>query len=146
MPIPDAHSSDHLTPIQRRVVLVGMMTGISLAALDQMILSTAVSAIAGELGDLSQAPWIFTANLLTSASSMPIWGKLGDLYGRRRIFQSATVLFIVASILAASADSMLELLICRALQGLGGGALFTMPYAIVGNCRPNAVGAVCRDG
>lgn len=133
MPTPEPHSSERLSPLQRRVVLAGMMGGVSLAAIDQMVLSTAVSAVAGELGDISQAPWIFTANLLTSASSMPIWGKLGDLYGRRRVFQSAIVLFIAASLLAASADSMLQLLTCRALQGLGGGALLTMPYAIVGD-------------
>ncbi len=133
MPIPEVHSSEHLSALQRRVVLVGMMCGLSLAAIDQMVLSTAVSAVASELGDLSQAPWIFTTNLLTSASSMPIWGKLGDLYGRRRVFQSAIVLFIIGSLLAATADSMIQLLACRALQGLGGGALLTMPYAIVGD-------------
>lgn len=113
-----------------------MMGGVSLAAIDQMVLSTAVAAIAGELGDLAQAPWIFSANLLTSASSMPIWGKLGDLYGRRRVFQLAIVLFIVASLLAATAGSMLELILYRALQGLGGGALLTMPYAILGDIVP----------
>ena len=133
MPIPEFHSSELLSALQRRVVLAGMMCGVSLAAIDQMVLSTAVSAVAGELGDISQAPWIFTANLLTSASSMPIWGKLGDLYGRRRVFQSAIVLFIAASLLAATSESMLQLLVCRALQGLGGGALLTMPYAIVGD-------------
>ncbi|MCP4904328.1 MAG: MFS transporter [bacterium] len=133
MPITELHSSEHLSALQRRIVLLGMMGGTSLAALDQMVLTTAVSEIAGELGDLAQAPWIFTANLLASASSMPIWGKLGDLYGRRRVFQSAIVLFIVASLLAAKADSMIQLLVCRALQGLGGGALLTMPYAIVGD-------------
>lgn len=130
---PEPHSSTHLSAMQRRVVLAGMMAGLSLAAIDQMVLSTAVSVIAGELGDISQTPWIFTANLLTSASSMPIWGKLGDLYGRRRTFQSAIVLFVVASLFAANADSMLELLVCRAFQGLGGGALLTVPYAIVGD-------------
>ena len=133
MPTPEKHSSEFLSPTQRRAVFAGMMGGISLAAIDQMVLSTAVSSIAAELGDLAQAPWIFSANLLTSASSMPIWGKLGDLYGRRRVFQTAIVLFISASLVAASADSMLELIICRALQGLGGGALLTMPYAIVGD-------------
>ncbi len=110
-----------------------MMGGISLAAIDQMVLSTAVPTIAGELGDLRQAPWIFTANLLTSASSMPIWGKLGDLYGRRRVFQGAITLFIVASLFAAQSETMIQLLVCRAFQGLGGGALLTMPYAIVGD-------------
>ena len=86
------------------------MGGVSLAAIDQMVLSTAVSSIAGELGNISQAPWIFSANLLTSASSMPIWGKLGDLYGRRRIFQIAISVFIIASLLASQADTMLELM------------------------------------
>ena len=129
----EPHSSALLTPIQRRVVLVGMMGGQSLAAIDQMVLSTAVGSIAGELGNIAQAPWIFTANLLASASSMPIWGKLGDLYGRRRVFQLAILIFIGASLLAANAGSMIQLLACRALQGLGGGALLTMPYAIIGD-------------
>ena len=88
------HTSELLTDAQRRVVIAGMMGGVSLAAVDQMVLSTAVATIAGELGDIGQAPWIFSANLLTSASSMPIWGKLGDLYGRRRVFQGAISLFI----------------------------------------------------
>ena len=132
----EPHTSALLTDVQRRVVIAGMMGGVSLAAVDQMVLSTAVAAIAGELGEIGQAPWIFSANLLTSASSMPIWGKLGDLYGRRRVFQGAISLFIVASLVAGTADSMLELIVCRALQGLGGGALLTMPYAILGDIVP----------
>lgn len=133
---PEVHTSALLTDTQRRVVIAGMMGGVSLAAIDQMVLSTAVAAIAGELGDIGQAPWIFSANLLTSASSMPIWGKLGDLYGRRRVFQLAISLFIVASLFAATSDSMLQLIVCRSLQGLGGGALLTMPYAILGDIVP----------
>lgn len=112
-------------------MLVGMMCGASLAAIDQMVVATAVGTIAGELGEMRQAPWLFTANLLASASSMPIWGKLGDLFGRKRVFQSAIVLFMVASLLASQSPSMGWLLVCRALQGLGGGALITMPYAIL---------------
>ena len=103
---PPAAPTAPITPQQRRAVLVGMVCGASLASIDQMVLATAVGTIAGELGDLHQAPWIFTANLLASASSMPIWGKLGDLYGRRRVFQSAMVLFIVASLLAAQSGSI----------------------------------------
>lgn len=131
MPPAEPLSIPAISPFQRRIVLVGMMCGVSLAAIDQMVLATAVGTIAGELGDMSQAPWIFTANLLASAASMPIWGKLGDLYGRRRVFLSAVGLFIIASLLAAESRSMGELLICRGLQGLGGGALLTMPYAIL---------------
>ncbi|MEZ4289828.1 MAG: MFS transporter [Myxococcota bacterium] len=131
------HSSELLSSVQRRLVLVGMMCGVSLAALDQMVLATAVGTIAGELGNIGQAPWIFTANLLTSASAMPIWGKLGDLYGRRRVFRIAITLFVVASLLAAQSRTMPELLVCRALQGLSGGALLTVPYAILGeSSRP----------
>jgi MFS family permease len=136
MTSPEPHPSSLLTPLQRRVVIAGMMGGVSLAAIDQMLLSTAVGAIAGELGDIGQAPWIFSANLLTSASGMPIWGKLGDLYGRRRVFQSAIAVFVVASLLASQVDSMLQLVVCRALQGLGGGALLTIPYAILGDIVP----------
>jgi MFS family permease len=132
----EPHPSTLLTPLQRRVVLAGMMGGVSLAAIDQMLLSTAVGAIAGELGDIGQAPWIFSANLLTSASGMPIWGKLGDLYGRRRVFQSAITVFIVASLLASQVETMFQLVVCRALLGLGGGALLTVPYAILGDIVP----------
>lgn len=133
---PAEPSSSLVTPRQRRLILTGMMCGVSLAALDQMVLATAVGTIAGDLGDMDQAPWIFTANLLASAASMPIWGKLGDLYGRRLIFQSAIAVFIVASLFAAQTTSMLGLLVCRAFQGLGGGALLTMPYAILGDVIP----------
>jgi MFS family permease len=136
MPPAEPLPSPAISPAQRRIVLVGMMCGVSLAAIDQMVLATAVATIAGELGDMSQAPWIFTANLLASAASMPIWGKLGDLYGRRRVFLSAIALFIVASLFAAESPSMGWLLVCRALQGLGGGALLTMPYAILADVVP----------
>ena len=136
MSTPEPHPSDLLTPLQRRAVMAGMMGGVSLAAVDQMVLSTAVASIAGELGDISQAPWIFSANLLTSAAGMPIWGKLGDLYGRRRIFQLAIAVFIAASLVAFQAESMIELVAARAFQGLGGGALLTMPYAILGDIVP----------
>lgn len=129
-------SSPLLAPHLRRIVLIGMMFGASLAAIDQLVLATAVGTIAGELGELRQAPWIFTANLLASASGMPIWGKLGDLYGRRRVFLSAITLFIVASLLAAQSESMAWLVVCRALQGLGGGALLTMPYGILADVVP----------
>jgi EmrB/QacA subfamily drug resistance transporter len=136
MPAEESLPSPVISPARRRIVLVGMMCGVSLAAIDQMVLATAVATIAGELGDMSQAPWIFTANLLASAASMPIWGKLGDLYGRRRVFLSAIALFIVASLFAAESPSMGWLLVCRALQGLGGGALLTMPYAILADVVP----------
>jgi MFS family permease len=136
MDLAEPHPSTLITPLQRRVVLAGMMGGVSLAAIDQMLLSTAVGAIAGELGNINQAPWIFSANLLTSASGMPIWGKLGDLYGRRRVFQSAIAVFIVASLFASQVETMAQLVLCRALLGLGGGALLTIPYAILGDIVP----------
>lgn len=112
------------------------MLGLSLAALDQMILATAAASISGELGGIAQAPWLFTANLLTSSSSMPIWGKLGDLYGRRRVFQSAIAIFVVSSLFAASSETMPELVVCRLLQGLGGGGLLTLPNALIGDIAP----------
>lgn len=136
MPTAEPDSSPSIAPSARRIVLIGMMFGASLAAIDQMVLATAVGTIAGELGDLRQAPWIFTANLLASAAGMPIWGKLGDLYGRRRVFLSAIALFVVASLLAAQSRSMTWLIVCRALQGLGGGALLTMPYGILADVVP----------
>jgi EmrB/QacA subfamily drug resistance transporter len=117
-------------------VLAGAVLGMSLAALDQLIMATALPRIAGELHDLGHGAWVFTGYLITSTCGLMLWGRLGDLYGRRRVLQTAIALFVVASALAGQSRSMLELIGGRALQGAAAGALVNVPYAIVGDLVP----------
>src|SRR5579884_3762018 len=103
------------------VVLIALMLGILLAALDQTIVATALPTIVGDLGGASHLSWIVTAYLLGSTASTPLWGKLGDMYGRKRFFQAAIVIFLAGSALAGLSQSMGELIAFRAVQGVGGG-------------------------
>jgi EmrB/QacA subfamily drug resistance transporter len=119
-----------------RLIFAGLLTGLFLAALDLLVVATAVRQIAGDLGDLGSVSWIFTAYLLGLTATMPLYGKLGDLYGRKRMFQVAIVVFMAGSILAGLSQSMVQLIACRALQGLGGGGLMTLPGAIIGDLVP----------
>jgi len=121
---------------RRRAVLSAAMLGLSVASLDQMILSSAAPAISAELGGLARTPWLFTAYLLTTACTMPLWGRLGDLFGRRRVFQAAIAIFVAAALLAGSSRTMGELVLARALQGIGGGGLLTLPNAIIADVVP----------
>src|ERR1700689_119015 len=134
---PDASAA----PVQlgRRQVLVimgGLLLGMLLAALDQTIVATALPTIAGDLHDLSKLSWIVTAYLLASTVLTPLWGKLGDLYGRKVFFQAAIVIFLIGSILSGLAHSITELIIFRAVQGVGGGGLMVGAQTIVGDVVP----------
>ena len=120
----------------RRQVLVifgALLLGLLLAALDQTIVATALPTIAGELGGLEHLSWVVTAYLLTSTVSAPLYGKLGDLYGRKPLFQIATVIFLVGSALSGLSQGMLELILFRAVQGLGAGGLIVGAQGIVGD-------------
>jgi EmrB/QacA subfamily drug resistance transporter len=112
-------------------ILSGVLLGMLLAALDQTVVATALPAIAGELNGLEHLSWIVAGYLLTSTASTPIYGKLSDLYGRRLMLQIAIVLFVAASLLCGLAQSMVQLILARALQGLGGGGLISMAQAII---------------
>lgn len=125
-----------LTHRQVLVVMVGLMTGMFLSALDQTIVSTALPTIAGELGAIDQLPWVATAYILTSTSSMPVIGKLSDLYGRRALFQWSIVIFVGASMLAGASQSMSMLVASRALQGVGGGGLMVLTFTVIGDVVP----------
>ena len=114
-------------------VFVGLMTAMFLAALDQTIVATALPTIAGELGGLSQLSWVVTAYLLTSTVSVPLYGKISDLYGRKPLFQAAIVIFVAGSLVAGFAPSMGVLIGGRALQGVGAGGLLAMAQTIVGD-------------
>jgi EmrB/QacA subfamily drug resistance transporter len=123
-------------PLSHRRVLVvigALMLGMFLAALDQTVVSTALPTIVGDLHGASHLSWVVTAYLLASTVSTPLWGKLGDLYGRKRFFQAAIVLFLVGSALAGLSRSMIELILFRAIQGLGGGGLMIGAMTIVGD-------------
>ncbi len=125
--------------LRRRQVLVimgGLLLGMLLAALDQTIVATALPTIAGDLHDLSRLSWVVTAYLLASTVSTPLWGKLGDLYGRKTFFQASIVIFLIGSILAGLSQSMTELILFRALQGIGGGGLMVGAQTIVGDVVP----------
>jgi EmrB/QacA subfamily drug resistance transporter len=109
------------------------MAGMFLAALDQTIVATALPTIVGELGGLDQISWVASSYLLTSTAVMPLAGKLSDLYGRRRLFQAAIVVFLAGSLLAGVSQSMGQLIAFRAIQGVGGGGLLVLTFAIVGD-------------
>ncbi len=113
---------------------VGIM--LLLAALDQTIVATALPRIVADLGGLDHLSWVVTAYLLTSTVVAPMYGKLGDLYGRKLMMQIAVVLFLLGSVLAGFAGSMLWLILSRAIQGLGGGGLFVLALTVVGDVVP----------
>jgi EmrB/QacA subfamily drug resistance transporter len=122
-----------LTHRQIQVVFCGLMAGMLLAALDQTIVATALPTIVGDLGGLKQLSWVVTAYLLSSTVSVPLWGKISDLYGRRLIFQAAILIFLAGSILSGLSHNMAELIGFRAIQGVGGGGLMATAQAIIGD-------------
>jgi EmrB/QacA subfamily drug resistance transporter len=130
--------NERLNFTHREIMIVysGLMLGMLLAALDQTIVSTALPTIVGDLGGLNHYTWVVIAYILTSTVSMPLYGMLGDLYGRKRLFQFAIVLFVIGSALCGLSQSMLELISFRALQGLGAGGLMVGAMAIIGDIVP----------
>ena len=114
-------------------ILSGLLLGMFLAALDQSIVGTAIRTIADDLNGLSIQAWVTTAYLITSTITTPIYGKLGDLYGRKKLFLFAITVFIIGSAACSFANSMYTLAALRALQGLGAGGLFTLVLAIIGD-------------
>src|SRR5579884_227417 len=116
-----------------RLVFAGLMIGMLLAALDQTVVATALPTIVGDLGGLSHLSWVVTAYLLTSTVSVPLYGKIGDQYGRKSIFQAAIVIFLIGSALSGLSQNMLQLVLFRGLQGFGGGGLMALAQAIIGD-------------
>lgn len=114
-------------------ILSGLMLGMFLAALDQSIVGTAIRTIADDLNGLSIQAWVTTAYLITSTITTPIYGKLGDIYGRKKLFTFAIALFVLGSFACSFAWSMYSLAVFRAFQGLGAGGLFTLVLAIIGD-------------
>ncbi|MGY1496356.1 MFS transporter [Streptomyces sp. QTS52] len=125
-----------LGPRQVRLVFFGLMLALLLAALEQMIVATALPKIVGELHGLDRMSWAITAYLLTATVGLPVYGKLGDLLGRKGVFQFAIVVFVVGSALAGRSQTMDQLIAFRALQGVGAGGLMTGVQAIIADIVP----------
>jgi EmrB/QacA subfamily drug resistance transporter len=121
-----------------RVLFPALLLVMLLAALDQTIVSTALPTIVGELGGLDSLSWVVTAYLLTSTIVVPLYGKFGDLFGRKVVLQTAIVLFLIGSALCGVAQNMTQLILLRALQGLGGGGLLVITMAAIGDVIPPA--------
>lgn len=119
-----------------RTVLPGLLLAMLLAMLDAMIVSTALPAVVGDLGGFGQLSWVVAIYLLTSTVSTPIWGKLGDLLGRKNLFLIAIGIFLVGSVLSGIAGTMTELIIYRAVQGIGAGGLIVGVMTIIGILSP----------
>jgi EmrB/QacA subfamily drug resistance transporter len=118
------------------LILSGLMMGLLLAALDQTIVSTALTTISRDFGRLDLYSWVITAYLLTSTATTPLYGKISDLYGRKRIFEIAIVIFLAGSALSGLSQNMYQLIIFRGVQGLGAGGLMTLAMAILGDVVP----------
>jgi EmrB/QacA subfamily drug resistance transporter len=118
------------------VVFAALMLAVLLAALDSTIVATALPTITAELGGVDQLSWVVTGYLLASTISTPLYGKLGDLYGRKRVIQASIVIFLAGSALCGLSESMGELIAFRTLQGIGGGGLIVLAQAIIGDIVP----------
>ena len=134
--IPAEHE---ISPEEHRrilVILLALMLGMFLAALDQTIVATALPTIAADLHGLNHLSWVVTAYLITSTISLPLWGKFGDLWGRKGFFQLSVIIFLIGSALSGLAQNMFELIAFRAIQGLGAGGLMVGSQAIIGDVIP----------
>src|SRR4051812_6214396 len=132
-----AESQESEQPQQRiRLIFAALLLVLLLASLDQTIVSTALPTIVGDLGGIDHLSWVVTAYLLASTVVTPVYGKLGDLYGRKLVLQTGIVLFLIGSALCGIAQNMPELIAFRALQGLGGGGLMVTTVATIGDLVP----------
>jgi MFS family permease len=114
-------------------IFSGLMLAMLLASLDQTIVSTALPTIVRDLGGAAHLSWVVTAYMLASTVTTPMWGKLGDLVGRKTLFLLAIVVFLGGSVLCGTAQDMVQLVLYRAIQGLGGGGLMVLSQAIIGD-------------
>jgi EmrB/QacA subfamily drug resistance transporter len=121
---------------QLLLTFLGLLMAVLLAALDQTIVATALPSIVGDLDGLDRISWVVTAYVLAATVGLPVYGKLGDLYGRKRIFLVAVVVFLLGSVLSGAAQDMTQLIVFRALQGLGGGGLLIGAQAIIADLVP----------
>ncbi|HMM42189.1 MAG TPA: MFS transporter, partial [Thermomicrobiales bacterium] len=124
-------TADRVT--NRRLVIVAAMAGTFLSALDSSIVGPAMPTIIGQLGGLSLYSWVFSAYLLTSTTTVPLYGRLSDMYGRKPLFVISAALFVLGSALCGLAQSMEQLVAFRAIQGLGAGGIVPVTFTILGD-------------
>ena len=117
---------------RRRLIVLGVMLSIFLAAMESTVVSTAMPRVVASLGGIEMYSWVFSGFLLTSTVTMPLWGRLSDLLGRRRVFLGGLTLFLAGSALSGLAQTMTQLIAFRMLQGLGAGSLMTIGMTIIG--------------
>ncbi len=131
----DENPLEHEALSKRQIYLVfaGVMAGLALSALDGTIVTTALATIVGDLGGIEYYAWVGTAYMLTSTTATPLFGKLSDLYGRRLLFQTAIITFVVGSLTCGISQNMWQLVVSRGIQGIGGGGLFSLAFAIIGD-------------
>lgn len=113
------------------IVIAGLLLGIFVAAIDNTIVATAMGTIVGDLGGLDKFVWVTSAYMVAEMAGMPIFGKLSDMFGRKRFFVFGILMFLAGSVLCGTADSIVELSIYRAIQGIGGGALVPIAFTIL---------------
>ncbi len=121
-----------LSRTRRRTITVGVLLGMALGALEATVVGTAMPTVIASLGGLDHYSWVFSAYLLTSTASVPIWGRLADLHGRRRLYLVGVAVFVGGSVLSGASQSMTQLIVFRAIQGLGAGALVPLAMTIIG--------------
>src|SRR3712207_4507512 len=128
----DGAESPPISRARRRGITAGLLLGMTLGAFEATVVGTAMPTVIAALGGLAQYSWVFAAYLLTSTASVPIWGRLSDLYGRRRMYILGVIVFLVGSVFCGAAGTMTQLILARALQGLGAGAIIPLSMTIIG--------------
>src|SRR6476646_5336965 len=118
---------------RRNFVVAGVMTGMAIAALEATVVGTAMPTVIASLGGINHYSWVFSAYIVTSTVSVPVWGKLSDLYGRRLLYQIGIGVFLLGTLLSGFSATMTQLIIFRAIQGLGAGALIPLGMTIIGD-------------
>src|SRR5471032_418312 len=131
-------SEEPVTPREVRAVFFGLMVVMGLGALDQSIVATALPRIVADLGGISHLSWVVTAYVLASTSTMPLYGKLSDQYGRKPLIFVAILTFLTGSVLCGMAQNLTQLIIFRAIQGLGAGGFLPLAQIIIGDLVPPA--------
>lgn len=126
-------AADELSNKRRWVITIGVMIGMFIAALEATVVGTAMPTVISSLGGLNHYSWVFTAYIVTSTVTVPVWGKLSDLYGRRLMYQLAIAIFLLGTLLSGLSTSMTQLIVFRAIQGLGAGGLIPLGMTIIGD-------------
>jgi MFS family permease len=127
-----------VSPFEKRIILIGTLTALFVAAMNQTTVTTALPAIIGDLGGLNLFSWVFTAFMLTSTTTMPLAGKLSDMFGRKPFFLTGITVLMLTSVGAATSQSMEQLIVWRAIQGFGSGMMMGNAFAIIGDMFPPA--------